>query len=206
MVIIVIALLSYLLGSVPAAYLAGRLRGIDIRKVGSGNPGASNALRTMGPSIAIPVLLFDSGKGAFSVLVIAPSVMACAMTYANQTGDALLNGRLVAGAAVIIGHVFPVWLGFKGGKGVATGAAVIAVLAPWAALACLATFLLVVVLTRFVSLASMAAAIVLPIAYAVFTPEFSAQTLAFCLASSLLIIFMHRSNIGRLRKGTEPRL
>ena len=205
MVFISIALLSYLAGSFPVAYLAGRFRRIDIRKAGSGNSGATNALRLLGPRMAIPVFLLDAGKGAISVLVIAP----CVLAYAQQsTRDTLLTGSLIAGAGVMLGHIFPVWLGFKGGKGVATGAAVIATLAPWAALPSLVTFILVVAITRFVSLASIMASIVLPLAYACIYrgAAFHAQTLAFCLASSLLVIIMHKKNIDRLLQGSEPRI
>lgn len=200
-----IVVLSYLVGSIPAAYLAGRFQGIDIRKTGSGNSGATNALRVLGPRIAILVLLFDAAKGALSVLVIAP----CILAYAQQpTRNTLLTGSLVAGAAVMLGHIFPLWLGFKGGKGVATGAAVIAILAPWAALVSLSAFILVVTITRLVSLASLTAAIVLPLAYALLYrgATFCAPTFGFCLTSALLVVFMHRKNIGRLLRGSEPRI
>lgn len=205
MIFIIIALLSYLAGSFPAAYLAGRFRGIDIRKAGSGNSGATNALRVLGPRMAALVLLLDAAKGAFSVVCIAPWIMADA---SKTSGEALLSGQLLAGASVILGHIFPVWLGFKGGKGVATGAAVIASLAPWAALVSLVTFILIVTITRFVSLASIMASIALPLAYPLLYhgASFHTQTFAFCMASSLLVIVMHRRNIGRLLQGSEPRI
>ncbi len=205
MFFLILAVLSYLAGSIPTAYLAGRFRGIDIRKAGSGNSGATNALRVLGLRAAIPVLLFDAGKGALSVLVLAPWIMSYAT---NLASEALLTGRLVAGAAVMLGHIFPVWLGFKGGKGVATGAAVIVALAPWAALTSLITFIVTATITRLVSLASLTAVIVLPFAYVLCYRDaaFSAQTLEFCLISALLVVAMHRKNIGRLLRGSEPRI
>ncbi|PKL24204.1 MAG: acyl-phosphate glycerol 3-phosphate acyltransferase [Spirochaetae bacterium HGW-Spirochaetae-3] len=197
---IVIAVLAYLIGSIPTAFLAGKVRGLDIRQVGSGNSGATNALRVLGPAVAIAVLAVDAGKGALSVLALAP--------LAARAPDALPTARIVAGTACILGHVFPAWLRFKGGKGVATGAAVVAALAPKAAVACLALFIVAVVLARYVSLGSIAAAIALPAAYAgLYRGEaFSARLFWFFVAAAALVVVMHRKNIGRLAAGTESRL
>jgi len=207
MEIVVIALAAYLAGSVPSAYLAGKARGLDIREAGSGNPGATNALRVLGPAAAAIVLVVDAGKGVLSVLAIAPIALG-ALSPAAATASSLETARVVAGAACMLGHVFPAWLRFKGGKGVATGAAVAAALAPKAAAACLAVFVVTVAISRFVSLGSLAAAIALPAAYAVLyrADAFSPRLLLFFVAAAGLVVFMHRKNLARLAGGTEPRL
>jgi glycerol-3-phosphate acyltransferase PlsY len=207
MEIVVIALAAYLAGSVPSAYIAGKARGLDIRRAGSGNPGATNALRVLGPAAAAIVLAADAGKGALSVLAIAPIALGV-MSPAAATASSLETARIVAGAACVLGHVFPAWLRFKGGKGVATGAAVVAALAPRAAAACLAVFVATVAISRFVSLGSVAAAIALPAAYAVLyrADAFSPRLSWFFAAAAALVVFMHRKNLARLAGGTEPRL
>ncbi|MBU0927892.1 MAG: glycerol-3-phosphate 1-O-acyltransferase PlsY [Spirochaetes bacterium] len=207
--IVVIALLSYLAGSAPTAFLVGRARGLDIRKLGSGNSGATNALRVLGPAAALAVLAVDAGKGALAVLAIAPlatSFLPTAFGWAATIPDTAM--RAVAGSACILGHVFPVWLRFKGGKGVATGAAVVAALAPGAAIACLAVFAAALALTRYVSLGSVAAALALPAAYAgLYRGEaFSPWLFWFFSAAAALVVAMHRKNLARLAGGTEPRL
>ena len=236
---------SYLLGSIPTAFLAGRLRGMDIRKLGSGNSGATNARRVLGRGPAAIVLAVDAAKGVLAVLAVPPfAFWLASLLFAFGTGSPALAteagvptpeflsgteplsllplapitagtarlaagmARLAAGTASILGHVFPLWLGFKGGKGVATGAAVVFALAPKAALVCLAVFILVAALGRYVSLASISAALLLPLAYAVLYrgETFSLPLMGFCAAAGILVIAMHRKNIGRLLKGTEPRL
>jgi glycerol-3-phosphate acyltransferase PlsY len=219
---------SYLLGSIPTAFLAGRLRDIDIRTAGSGNSGATNALRVLGRGPAAVVLAVDAAKGVLAVLAVPPlalwlaSLLAGLVSGEGAGSDALPlmsldegaarlaagTVRLAAGSASILGHVFPVWLGFRGGKGVATGAAVVFALAPKAALVCLAVFILVAALSRYVSLASISAALVLPAAYPGLYrgAGFSWPLMGFCAAAGVLVIAMHRKNIGRLLKGTEPRL
>ena len=224
---------SYLLGSIPTAFLAGRLRGMDIRKAGSGNSGATNALRVLGRGPAALVLAVDAAKGVLAVLAVPPFAFWLAsrvvglISGQGQGSEALSPGllaagsdamsllplaagtaRLAAGSASILGHIFPVWLGFKGGKGIATGAAVVFALAPKAALVCLAVFILVAALSRYVSLASISAALLLPAAYAgLYRGEtFSLPLMGFCTAAAILVIAMHRKNIGRLLAGTEVRL
>jgi acyl phosphate:glycerol-3-phosphate acyltransferase len=214
---------AYFLGSIPTAYLVGRLRGMDIRKTGSGNSGATNALRVLGRGPAAFVLAVDAAKGVLAVLVVPPlalwlvSRMAAPTVGSDPSLLSLAAGmarlaagmaRLAAGMASILGHVFPLWLGFKGGKGVATGAAVVFALAPKAALVCLAVFILVAALSRYVSLASISAALLLPGAYAgLYRGEaFSLPLMGFCTAAGILVIVMHRKNIGRLLAGTEARL
>src|SRR5512145_2539847 len=116
---IIIAILAYLAGSIPSAYIAGRLKGVDIRNEGSGNSGATNAFRVLGPAVALGVLAVDAGKGALAILVISPLAASAFGRHAAYPGAILEAARIVAGAAVVLGHVFPVWLRFKGGKGVA---------------------------------------------------------------------------------------
>ena len=242
-VLFLTTMIAYFLGSLPTAYLVGRLRGIDIRTAGSGNSGATNALRVLGRGPAAFVLAVDAAKGVAAVLAVPPlafwlaSQLAAFVTGSPEpaTGIGALSAaqqmltgpdagaarlaagmarlaagmaRLAAGMASILGHVFPLWLGFKGGKGVATGAAVVFALAPKAALVCLAVFILVAALSRYVSLASISAALLLPMAYAVLYrgETFSLPLMGFCAAAEILVVAMHRKNIGRLLKGTEPKL
>ncbi len=193
--------LAYLLGSIPFGYLLVRLRGGgDVRRTGSGGTGATNVTRRAGRGVGLLTLLLDALKGAAAVLL----------------ARALLGGGAewwvcAAAAAAVLGHVFPVWLRFRGGKGVATGLGVFLVLAPLATACALVVFVAVVGLWRYVSLGSMTAALVLPLA--VWTPgalglrgRAGAPVLAVALAGAALIVFMHRANIGRLLRGEESRL
>jgi glycerol-3-phosphate acyltransferase PlsY len=184
--------IGYLVGSIPFAFLAGRhLRGIDIRRSGSGNVGAANVLRTGGVPIAVTVMLLDMAKGAAAVL------------WAQRlgAGDA---APAAAGLAAIVGHIYPVWLRFRGGKGVATAAGVFTVLTPAAVGPAAALFVLTVWLTRYVSLGSILATAALPpLAYGLDAP---APAVTAAAIGGVLIVFRHRSNIRRLRSGTERRL
>jgi acyl phosphate:glycerol-3-phosphate acyltransferase len=184
--------IGYLAGSIPFAFLAGRLlKGIDIRRAGSGNVGAANVLRTTGVPTAIGVMLLDMAKGAGAVLWV----------QRLAAGDA---APAAAGVAAVVGHIYPVWLRFRGGKGVATAAGALSVLAPVAMLPAAIVFVLTVWLTRFVSLGSIVAALALgPIAFGLGAP--GAAVVASLLSASL-VVFRHRENIGRLRAGTERRI
>ena len=187
----IVAALGYLAGSVPVAFVAARSRGIDLRHSGSRNLGATNVLRTAGVVPAIAVLLGDAAKGALAVIV----------------ADALFNdlaAASVAGVAAVIGHIFPAWLRFRGGKGVATAAGVFAVLAPMATVAAILAFVFTVIVTRFVSAGSIVAAIVLPLAAAA-RPS-PAPVVAASIGAAFLIISRHRGNLGRLANGTERRI
>jgi len=187
--------LAYLIGSIPTAYLVGRLKGIDVRKVGSGNMGATNIYRTLGVWPAVFVLLVDGAKGAVAALLI-PRLFAL---------DPMSWG-LLCGLVAMVGHSRPLFLGFKsGGKGVATAGGIFAALAPAAFLAGLAGFVVTVALTRYVSLGSMLAATILPITTAL-THGVRSPTFAAALAVTLFVLWSHRSNIGRLRRGEERRL
>jgi glycerol-3-phosphate acyltransferase PlsY len=183
---------GYLLGSVPFAFvLSRRLRGIDIRSAGSGNVGAANVLRTTGVFAAVAVMALDACKGAGSVLLV----------QRWAAGDA---APAAAGVAAIIGHIYPVWLHFRGGKGVATAAGVFSVLTPLVMIPTVLVFVLTVWLTRFISMGSVAATVTLgPLAYALHAPD--AVVLA-AAVSAAVIVFRHRANLARVRAGTERRI
>ena len=179
-------LIGYALGSLPIGYLVAQgAGGVDLRRVGSGNVGATNVYRTTGLAIAIAVMVADMGKGAAAVLLAGTNPVA-------------------AGVAAVVGHIYPIWLRFRGGKGVATASGVFAVLAPIPTLLAAATFTLVVARTRFVSLGSIAATIVLPIAQWL-TPGMRAVDIGTTIVAAL-ILFRHRGNIGRLLSRTERAL
>ena len=185
-------ILGYLLGSIPSGWLAGRwLKGIDLRELGSGSTGATNVLRQVGKGPALVVFLIDVGKGAAAVL----------LARALGRGDWI---QVLAGLTALAGHIWPVWLGFKGGKAVATGLGLFLGLAWPVGLASFGVFLAVFSLSRYVSLASMLAAISLPLLMAAGTS--SNANLVVALVAMLLVLWRHRSNIKRLINGTEPKL
>ena len=194
---------SYLLGSIPFGYLTGRLGGIDIRQAGSGNVGATNVLRVLGKRYGYPVFALDVLKG-FGAVKIA---MLMAPGQPPEWNSPEIFGILAAMSSVL-GHLYPPWLKFKGGKGVATSAGALLALTPVATLIGLAIWIIVFWLTRYVSLASITAAVVLPIVILVFgsqdqnkgKPLFYASA---CVAA--VVIWRHRSNLSRLMRGTEPR-
>ena len=184
--------IGYLLGATPSGYLAGRwLKGIDLRDCGSGSTGATNVLRNVGKGPALLVFLLDVGKGALAVLL------------AKSVG---LNDwvQVLAGLAALAGHIWPVWLGWKGGKAVATGLGMFLGLAWPVGLASFGLFMATISLSRIVSLASVVAAIGLPVLMLV-AGNSSAYVVVSLVASSM-VIWRHRSNIQRLMAGTEPRI
>lgn len=198
---IAVALGAYLAGSIPTGFLVARARGIDIRKVGSGNIGATNVLRVLGKPAGIGVLLFDALKGAFACGCL-PAWGARLLGPATAAqADAL---EVMAGIIAILGHNYTCWLGFKGGKGIATTAGVLAVWLPVALLWTVLAWVATAVLTRFVSLASIVAALVLP--FIVWTTHGSPTKIVVVTMLSVLAIWKHRANIERLRAGKEPRL
>ena len=192
-----ILIIAYLLGSLPFGLILAKLfGGGDVRKAGSGNIGATNVLRVVGPLAGILTLLLDAAKG-WSAVSLAGRV-----TH-EQTTDMVLAGFLA-----MIGHCFPVWLGFRGGKGVATAAGVFLALCPSAFLAALVLFIVVVSFWRYVSLASLAAAAALPLlVYLLWAPRFAPpETVTLgSLAIAALVIVQHRGNINRLARGEEPK-
>jgi glycerol-3-phosphate acyltransferase PlsY len=182
---------GYLMGSVPFAFLLTRRRAVDLRRLGSGNLGAANVLRASGVRAGVIVAVLDIAKGAAGVAI------------AMKVTEAPL-APAVAGFAAVVGHIYPVWLKFKGGKGVATACGVFSVLTPLAVPPALAVFLVAVWLTKYISLGSILATIALPsIAYATHAP---AATLIAAWSTAALIIFRHRSNVQRLIGGTERRI
>ena len=182
--------LGYFVGSVPFAFLLARRRGIDLRVVGSGNIGASNVLRTSGVPMAVIAMCLDAVKGALTVLV-AQRVAAEPVT------------PVAAGLASIVGHLYPVWLRFRGGKGVATAAGVFGVLTPIALGVSSLVFVLAVWLTRYISVGSIAAAVTLAIVAATDSPTAIA---AGAVLAALIILHRHRSNLARVVAGTERRV
>lgn len=189
--------LAYASGSVPAAFLAGKWRGVDLRSHGSGNLGATNVLRVLGPRIGATVFAVDMAKGALPVHFIAP------MT--GLTGDALTLLQVACGAAAILGHARPIFLAFsKGGKGVATACGVFLALAPLQASVALLTFAVVVGCSGYVSLASISGAIALPVVVGV---SFGARSplLSVAILTLLFVLWTHRENVKRLRAGAEHR-
>jgi len=202
---VVVVIVAYLLGSIPFGYLIVRLRGGgDVREVGSGGTGATNVSRRAGKVAGLLTLVLDAAKGAFAVLV-------AGVALSGQR--ATINVRWVVAAAavaVIVGHIFPVWLKFRGGKGVATAAGAFFLVAPFALLCAGIVFVIVVAITRYVSLASLAAAILIP--FFLWLQKWLLQPaadikppLTAAVIGALLIIFAHRGNIRRLVSGTESK-
>src|SRR6476661_9598728 len=194
---------SYLLGSIPFGYLAGRLAGIDIRKVGSGNVGATNVVRIMGKQYGYPVFAFDFLKGFGAVMI----SMLIAPGRPPEWNSPEIFGILAAISSVL-GHLYPPWLKFQGGKGVATSAGALLALTPVATLIGIAIWIIVFWLTRYVSLASITAAVALPIVILVVRShdQNNGKPLVYSSACvAVVIIWRHRSNLSRLIQGTEPR-
>jgi len=187
-----IVIVAYLIGSVPFALLLARRWGAaDLRRIGSGNLGAANVLRASGVKAGVLVAVLDITKGAVSVIL--------AQRFADHAA-----APAAAGLAAIVGHIYPVWLRFRGGKGVATACGVFSVLTPFAIPPALGIFVIAVWLTKYISLGSMLASVALPpIAYATGSP---APAVAAAFVASAIIVFRHRSNLVRLRTGTERRI
>jgi glycerol-3-phosphate acyltransferase PlsY len=203
-----VILAAYLIGAIPFGFLVARLRGVDILQHGSGNIGATNVGRILGKRFGILVFVLDFLKGAVPTL----AVVLLAHLHRDEFSEWLRDDGLavLAGLAAFLGHLFPVYLKFKGGKGVATGAGVVAVLVPVAALAALVTWVAVVFLTRYVSLASLAAVVALVAMRFLTVPDplsGQATTLtSFCLVAAALVFVRHRSNIARLAEGKESKI
>lgn len=200
---VVVAVIGYLLGSCPNGYVVGRARGIDIRKHGSGNIGATNVLRVVGKRWGYLVFALDAVKGFIAVRS-AFAIASAVLTLAPQREIMGIAG----GLACILGHMFPVWLRFRGGKGVATSAGVLLGLMPIAVISVLAVWLVVFQATQFVSVASITGAIALPAFVALYwrlkllTGE---SLLPFSILIAAVVVWRHRSNIQRLVHGTEQR-
>ncbi len=195
--LILIPVAAYILGSIPFGLLLGKLfGGTDVRKTGSGNIGATNVARAAGPLAGILTLVLDAAKGALAAF------LAARLTSESATW------MMIAGLCVLAGHCFPIWLGFRGGKGVATAAGVFLMLCPLAFLGALILFVLVVFYWRFVSLGSIAAAAAMPLLiYFFWAPHHAPpHVITFgTLAATLLIVYKHDANIQRMVQGDEPK-
>jgi len=187
-------LLSYLLGSTPTSYLVGKwFHGIDLREHGSGNLGATNAFRVLGVRSALPVVLVDVGKG-FVPAWLLPRLIGAGFGW-----------TLAFGSAAILGHMFSVWVAFRGGKGMATSAGVFLGLAPWAVLIGLGLWCVVTFGTGYVSVASIGVAVALPVLVALTPHEGGSGLLWFSVALAAVVVWAHRGNIRRLMRGEENR-
>lgn len=188
-------LAAYVAGATPFGFLAGKMRGVDLRQHGSGNIGATNALRILGKPVGISVLVLDVLKGLLPVLL------------AMETSE-LPAIHVATALAAILGHNYTFWLGFKGGKGIATTAGAILPIMPWALLVAIATWVIALLTTRYVSVASIAAAVVIPatlVAQSFLTSAWNPVVMGFALFASALAVWKHRGNIARLRRGEENR-
>jgi glycerol-3-phosphate acyltransferase PlsY len=209
-----VAVAAYLLGSVPTGFLVAKAKGIDIRSVGSGNIGATNAMRVLGKPAGIAVLLLDAAKG-FGACFLGVLIY---NHYFNQfnglhstsesipfpSQEGAEHFATIAGIFAVLGHNYTCWLKFKGGKGIATTAGVYLALAPWALLIALGVFILALLVTRYVSVASMSGAVALPVTVWVMTPH--NLFLGFVTtALGVLAIYKHKANLQRLKAGTENR-
>jgi glycerol-3-phosphate acyltransferase PlsY len=195
-------LIAYLLGALLGSLILGRLRGIDIRSMGSGNAGATNALRTQGKLFAILVLLIDIAKGVIAVRWLPAAVLPGVGIDPELPREWL---TLACGLAVIVGHVYPVWFSFRGGKGAATMVGVVGALELRLLVPVLLCWFVVLLLTGYVSLATMLAGVALVVAVHVLEPN-DLPLLIFCWLVTTFVIYTHRSNIGRMRTGTENRV
>ncbi len=193
----VAVIMGYFLGAIPFGFLAGKLKGVDLRKEGSGNIGATNALRILGKPVGITVLALDALKGALACWL-APSVVLAAGAVATPLIP------IVTGFAAVLGHNYTCWLRFKGGKGIATSAGVLLALTPGGLGIALGTFLVLLAVTRIVSIGSIGAAAVLP--FGTWLCGGRGALLVVTVTMGLLAIYKHRANIQRLIAGTEPRI
>lgn len=189
-------LCAYLLGSVSGSLLLGRLRGVDIRRHGSGNAGGTNALRTLGWRFALGVVAIDVGKGALAAW------LALRFAPLGQALDVTAHGYAAAACAVV-GHVWPLWHGFRGGKGAATAVGGLLMLWPWSIGVLLPVWMLVLVATGYVGLSTVLAALALPVL--AWGTDAEPARLWFSMFAALFIAFTHRANLQRLRHGTESR-
>lgn len=196
---ILIVFLAYCLGSIPTSvWVSKSFFNIDIRDYGSGNAGATNTFRVLGPRLGSFVMVCDVLKGFLAVK------LALFFPFeGNEIG--LLNMQIILGVAAVIGHIFPIWANFKGGKGVATLFGLVIAISPWSALACSVVFLLVLYLTKFVSLSSILASLAFPVfILVIFNVENNFYRI-FAILVALLVILTHQKNIGRIVKGVEAK-
>ncbi len=192
--------IAYLLGSIPSAVWIGRhFYGIDVREYGSHNAGATNTLRVLGRRAALPVFLLDVFKGF-------AAVMLSHLSGYEAGSDAMFNLKVALVAAAVIGHILPIFAGFKGGKGVATLAGATLGVYPSAVLLCLLVFIIILATTHYVSLGSMSAGVAFPIFVIGLFGERSTTLIVFSCVIAVLLLFTHRKNIKRLLNGTESKI
>jgi len=209
----VIAVLSYLVGSVPTAIIVARVsKGIDIRQHGSGNAGGTNVFRVLGWKAGVFVIAMDIAKGLLATMVI-PHLMYGALPFENATPfDDMTVVKIIGGCAAILGHVWTVFAGFRGGKGIATAAGMLIGVAPVEVAVSFVVFAIVFLISHYVSLGSLSAAVAFPLTMFFRENVFMVNVegyntlIFFSIAISLLIVFTHRSNIRRLLRGTENRI
>jgi glycerol-3-phosphate acyltransferase PlsY len=209
----VIAILSYLVGSIPTSIIVGKIaRGIDIRQYGSGNAGGTNVIRVLGWKAGVFVILMDMAKGLVATILLS-RLMFGALPFANLTPfDDFTVVQIIAGSAAILGHIWTVFAGFRGGKGIATAGGMLIGIAPVEVGVSLAVFSIVFLVTHYVSLGSLSAAVAFPLTMFFRENVFLEQVrgyntlIYFSIAIALLIIYTHRANIRRLVAGTEQRL
>lgn len=198
---IILLLLSYFIGSIPTAVWVGKtFYKKDVRDFGSGNAGATNTFRVLGKKAGIPVLIIDVIKGWICAYAFARFL------YPSFLSNPAVNTQIAFGLAAIVGHIYPVFAGFRGGKGVATALGIIIALHPEAAFSCMGVFVVVLLISRIVSVSSMSAALSFPLFVCFVFPESYNSLIIFSIVMSLLIIATHYKNIGRLMKGTEPKV
>ncbi len=209
----IIAVLSYLVGSIPTSIIVARAsRGIDIRQYGSGNAGGTNVIRVLGWKLGVFVILIDMAKGLVSTMIIA-RLMQGSIPFSNATPfDDFTVVQIIAGCAAILGHIWTVFAGFRGGKGIATAGGMLIGIAPVEVAVSFGVFTIVLLISHYVSLGSLSAAVAFPLTMFfrenIFLVDIEGyRTLIyFSLAIALLIIYTHRPNINRLLKGTENRI
>lgn len=203
MILFIAILLAYMLGSIPTAVWAGKLfAGIDVREHGSGNAGATNALRVLGPGIAVPVLLLDIAKGLLATRLVFLNVFELNSFVLSNMDEA----RLILGIAAVIGHIFPLFAQFKGGKGIATFFGILIGFHFQSAMLSLGLFVIIVTITRYVSLGSILGALFYPIQLLLIFQLNSLFIQVFSILIPLMVIYTHRKNIARLLKGEESKI
>jgi acyl phosphate:glycerol-3-phosphate acyltransferase len=195
-------LIAYLIGTVLGSLILGRLRGVDIRSMGSGNAGATNALRTQGKLFGFLVLLIDIAKGLIAVRWLPAAVLPGIGIDPEVSREWL---TVACGFAVIVGHVYPVWFEFRGGKGAATVIGVVAALEPRLLVPLLGSWLIVLLLSGYVGLATMLSTVVLAVVVFALAPN-NVPLCSFCAATAAFVIYTHRANISRMRAGKENRV
>jgi acyl phosphate:glycerol-3-phosphate acyltransferase len=197
---VLLVILAYMIGSIPTAVWISRSQfNIDIRDYGSGNAGATNTFRVLGPKWGTAVMMIDMLKGLLAVK------LALLLPYYVQNDFARTNFQIGLGLAAVLGHIFPVWAEFRGGKGVATLFGLVLGISPWTALGCIGIFTLVLFLTRFVSLSSILASLAFPVFIIIIFNVDNEAYRIFAIAVALLVILTHQKNITRLLRGVESK-